>query len=641
MSSITQITLTIDQIELSRLNVRTNQDDANAVASIEASILELGLTHPINLHPLAGSKKFGVFAGGRRYRAIRNLVARGDLPANWPVKVAIYEGRTDVQIIELSLGENILRRDLQEYEIAAALARLAIRGETVATIAAALGQTHNYVAQRMRLGQLAPPIFETLAQGLLDIEQAKAYAATADHRLQLAVYDRLRQLPEHERTAPRIRAALKVGDAQSARLLRFVGADAYRAAGGRFEADLFADDAEERGRIVDEGVLAELAEARFEQVRAATRAAVGHDIRFTPKPPQDSYGGTDQTLRATTKAREGGGVLVPDGDVVAWIKVSEAGEPEVTYWWESRKAKAAGATPKATAAPARSGRDAGTLTGARAISDPYTYAPAAKAAAKDEHGVSADALFAVRAVRREVLRALVVEDAQCGGEVGLAHAIWAQLRTLLTREQVGLRSPNSSDHEAGTTTAAFDLARARIEEQTAHSIWTAAVKDVSAETFITEPDHAAAFVDFLNAGPRRQALAGAVLAGLLLERSAATPGYDHPAHAALAQMTRGTPRTVRLLWSPTAEFLELLPKAQQLAIAEPLVDANSLAKWSKVTGEQLTMLLAQALNGAGSAVPGRNRAAAAEWVHPLLAFPTLDFSDPAQSAAAECIEEAA
>ncbi|HEX8419437.1 MAG TPA: ParB/RepB/Spo0J family partition protein [Sphingomonas sp.] len=641
IKSVTAETMTIDQLDVSPLNVRRHRADIEELGPMEASILGRGLIQPLNVHPMLGSKKSGAFAGGRRYRAIRNLIGRGDLPADWPVRVELYRGYSDVEILELSLGENIQRRDLQDYEICAAVARLSARGESAEAIATALGQPLDRVRRQMRVGQLAPPIFEALVQTAITIEAARAYAATADQQLQLVVYEEVLRLPDYQRTPDRIRAAMKVGDRAAAKLLRLVTADTYRAAGGRFELDLFAGEAEERGRIVDEGLLRQLADARLAHVRDETRVMTERrDLRFVAKPPPGQYGGADETLRVNAKRRDGGGLILPDGDVVAWIDLNEAGEPQVSYWWESRKAKSAGAL-RGTTAVARSDRAGPVPTGTRAIADPYTYAGPAKAAIKEEHGASADALIAIRSIRRELLRALMIEDAQRGGEVGFAFAIWGMLRDLLTRDShVGLRAPSPSDHEAGISTDATVLAREHVEQHVAHNIWLGAVREVSAESYITEPDLAAAFVHFLNAGSAKHRLAGAVLAGLVLERSAAAPGYDMPAHTALAQMTRGSDAMLRKLWSPTAEFIGLFPKAQQLAFVEPLVDAGSLAKWTKAKAADVPALVAQALAGGGHAVPGRSRSAATEWVHPLLAFAPLDFSRSAPSTAAT-LEEAA
>lgn len=616
MHSIMSEILTIDRIEVSPLNVRRHRAAIENLAPMEASILGSGLIQPLNIHPMRGSKdKFGAFAGGRRTRAIRNLVKRGALPVDWPVRVETYRGFSDVEIIELSLGENIPRAELELYEICAGIRALVERKETPESIAKALGQEVALVRKWHRVGQLAEPIFEAFAQGRLSADDARAFAATTDQALQLSAYEQLRELPAWQRTPEKIRGALKVGDRAAGKLLRLVGADAYRAAGGRFELDLFAGETEERGRVVDEGLLRQLADDRLTHVREQARAEVRRpDLRFVTRPPDNGYGGTDFTLQVTPRPRAGSESTLPDGDVVAWIDVSDGGEPLVTYWWESRKAKHG---PAGRAEAKESGPKP---VGAKALTDPYTYAQPAKAAAKEDHGVSADGLYAVRSVRREILRALIVEDAQRGGDVGRSFATWAQLRALLVREHVGLRAPASVENEAGVPPAASELARDRVQEQHAHTVWTAALKELSVRTFITEPDHAAAFIDFLNASENDRRLAGAVVAGLLLERSAAAPGFDYPAHAALALAARGTAAIVRRLWTPTAEFCALFPKGQQLAIAAEFIDQASRAKWEKARAGDVTNLLAQALQGGGHAVNGRSRPAAAVWVHPLLAF---------------------
>ncbi|WP_156679376.1 ParB/RepB/Spo0J family partition protein [Sphingomonas profundi] len=630
--TVTSATMTIDQIEVSPLNVRRHRATINAIAAMEASILGRGLIQPLNLHPMKGTKKFGAFAGGRRARAIRNLVDRGDLPADWPVRVEIYRDYSDIEIIELSLGENIQRADLELYEICAGIRALDARCEPAEAISTALGQPLALVRRWQRVGQLAEPIFVAFAEEKISGDLARAFAATTDHKLQLAVFEQLQGWRDYERTPEKVRSALKVGDRAAARLLRLVGADAYRAAGGRFELDLFADEAEQRGRIVDEGLLSQLANAQLDEARDATRAAVGRSIRFVPKPPVNASGYPDYTLQVTPKKGAEGKLVLPEGEVVAAIDLSEAGEPQVTYWWESRKAKfGSGSSAEA--------RDTAKVKvkGAAAFSDPYHSAAPARALAKEEHGVSADALEVIRSTRRELLRAFMVEDAQRGGDAGRDFALWAQLRALLARgsgQLVGARSPAPTEHTIGIAFGALRAADEQLEQHVAHDVWLGAVREISAESFITEPDLAAAFVDFLNAGASTKRLAGAVLAGLTLERSANAPGFTLAPHDALAQFTRGVHAPlVRKLWSPTAEFLALLPKAQLLAIAEPLVGSETLARWSKVKAAELPGLLAQALNGAGNAVAARNRQAALEWIHPLLAFRQLDFKQPAPSAA--------
>ena len=156
---------------------------------------------------------------------------------------------------------------------------------------------------------------------------------------------------------------------------------------------------------------------------------------------------------------------------------------------------------------------------------------------------------------------------------------------------------------------------------------------LSAEHFITGPDRAAAFAAFVAADDVTKRLAAAVVAGLAIERSANAPGFQMSPHDAIAQFSGADDEYIRLLWSPTAEFLEMLPKPQLLAIVEPIVGTETFDAWSKVKATELPALVADALGGGGHAVATRNRRAASAWVHPLLQFASLASTSKAKAAA--------
>lgn len=116
----TRLTATVDQIVVSPLNVRKCDEDAQAVDALAASIAHVGLLEPLIVHPCAGEPWAGhaiyaALAGGRRLRAIRSLVDAGTLPPDWPIEASLRDP-DDAEIIELSLAENLLRRDLRSWE---------------------------------------------------------------------------------------------------------------------------------------------------------------------------------------------------------------------------------------------------------------------------------------------------------------------------------------------------------------------------------------------------------------------------------------------------------------------------------------------------------------------------------------------
>ena len=266
-------TFRIDQLRLSPHNVRLHRPDAEATDALEASILAEGrLLEPILVHPMRGHKgQFGVFAGGRRYRSIRKLVDRGALPADWPIAAMLHEA-DDVELVARSLDENLMRRELRTYETCRALAREVKLGRTPEEVARRHGQELIWVKRSLRLAALAPALFDALAEEAISLAQAQAYAATADHALQLAAYGAMSARSESLRKPEHIRAWLKVDDAEAAKLLRYVGEAAYQGAGGAFEPDLFADGEDASGRVTDDQLLRVLADRKTEALRVEARA---------------------------------------------------------------------------------------------------------------------------------------------------------------------------------------------------------------------------------------------------------------------------------------------------------------------------------------------------------------------------------
>ena len=679
--------LTIGDLRQSSLNVRTNEADNANTAALEASILAHGLLKPLIVHPFKGSrpKKYGVLAGGRRYRAIRNLVDRGDVPAEWPVDVVIRD-MSDRELIELSLAENLFTKELRPYEIYAGVARAVAKGTPIEQIAEHYGQTPKNIRQLVRLGNLAAPIFAAYVAGEITIHQAKAFAATEDQTLQLEAWAALQQLSSYQQSPDRIRALLRVGEREARRLLRFVGADMYRDEGGHYELDLFADDDDERGRVMDEGLLRRLANTKLETERELARKRIGRDIRFGD-PPTSDYGGRDYQLQVTPGLGELDGfdrarvaeltalqaeledqaralvddagdplpgteaaiaaidaqfdpaaaelaaieasrrIILPDGDIIASLEIADDGTAQLAFWWASRKARAAHEKAQA------SGVSLKPIEPGAAVSPRE-----AQAAVREEYGISADSTEIFKSIRRELLRALLVEDARLSGTLGQDYAIWACLRQAIGNSRNAATGARGIAY--GGEIGGFDLAkkaREHVEMTEAHRVWDGAIAELRQESFVTEADETFAFMDFLTAPEKTRRLAGAVVAGFALDRSANAPGHAVPMHDTLAQLARGTPDRLRTLWQPTGEFLDLIPRALRHEIAAAFVDKATHAAWGKLKSAELTERLARALGPATNGVAQGAKTAARDWVHPLLAFAPLDFRKPRPGTLADLV----
>ncbi|HET9512084.1 MAG TPA: hypothetical protein VFO80_13125 [Sphingomonas sp.] len=477
------------------------------------------------------------------------------------------------------------------------------------------------VKRWIRLGQLPKPIFEALATGRLSTDQAIAYAATGDAALQTTTYERLSAGPPHAHTPAAIRLAMSIGDVEQRRQLAFVGADAYRDAGGWFELDMFAELGDDRGRIADLGILQKLVEARMNSVRAEVRQTYGRpDLRFVVKPPQTSYDTDDYHLQVSPKG-DGGSESLPEGDIVGHIGIDATGEPAVSFWWASRTAKAAGA-PRPEA-PVSTGPLVNLRPGSAidSLSSPSARRDA-DAAIKEDAGLGKDAIELLRSMRRVLLRGALARNADMNGDVGRDYLVWGQARQILgadTSTRIGMRRLQTDD------IGGFELsqkARALIDETGAAGPYAAAIREISAQSFMTGSDLVEAFLDFQASADRLKNLTAAIVAGFALERSLAADGYALPIHDAVARATcAADPAVIRETWTPSAGLVALTPKSQRPELVADLIDETTRDRWRTMKGDDVTEHVLGAAKASG------------EWVHPLLRFGASSTQTEQQEAA--------
>lgn len=141
--------------------------DQEKLLELAASIKEYGVVQPIIVQkPLQGDQ-YIIVAGERRWRAA-GIVGLQEIPC-------IIRELSSSQVEELSLVENIQRQDLQPLEEATALQKLINNcGYTQETIADKLGKSRSYIANSLRLLNLAPQYQQLLAQGKFTAGHARA-----------------------------------------------------------------------------------------------------------------------------------------------------------------------------------------------------------------------------------------------------------------------------------------------------------------------------------------------------------------------------------------------------------------------------------------------------------------------------------
>ena len=157
--------------------------DEEALASLTASIAELGVLQPILVREV-GEDRFELIAGERRWRAAK----RAGLPSI-PVVVRHVD---EVLSLEQALVENLHREDLNPLEEAAAYQQLMEDFElTQEQVAQKVGKSRSSVANTLRLFQLPPTIQRLVAENQLTAGHAKALLGTPDRAVQEALAQRI------------------------------------------------------------------------------------------------------------------------------------------------------------------------------------------------------------------------------------------------------------------------------------------------------------------------------------------------------------------------------------------------------------------------------------------------------------------
>jgi ParB family chromosome partitioning protein len=264
-------------------NVRRTSDP-EADLQLKADIEARGLLQNI---VVAKTRKprgcFTVEAGGRRLAALRALAEHGKLDATHEVACLVLGGG-HAAAQEAGLAENFQRLAMNPSDECLAFQRLIADGANVEGVARRFGLTIRFVEGRLRLADLAPVIFEALGAGEITLDIAKAYAATPDRMRQAWVFEQLGRGYSGAHPDSIRRMMTQATASATDRRARFVGEEAYVAAGGRVERDLFSEDA--ATRWLDVPLLERLA---FEKLGvAASEIAAEQGLAFV-RPTLDSW----------------------------------------------------------------------------------------------------------------------------------------------------------------------------------------------------------------------------------------------------------------------------------------------------------------------------------------------------------------
>ena len=255
----------LDRLAPSPANVRKTPAGKAAFDELKASIAVHGLLENLvarSAEPAEdGNERYAVIAGARRLAALDELAREGILDKDHPVPCRVVaNGAIDR---ELSLAENVVRVSMHPADQVEAFGALALAGATVADIAARFGVSERTVEQRLRLGHAAPELLDAYRENAIDLATLKAFAVTTDTARQIAVWEQVKD-QGYRPTDWQIKRMLTEDRIPAgAALARYVGVDAYEAAGGPVLRDLFADEHENGVWLEDPALLMQLAMDRL------------------------------------------------------------------------------------------------------------------------------------------------------------------------------------------------------------------------------------------------------------------------------------------------------------------------------------------------------------------------------------------
>ncbi len=179
------------------------------------SIRQHGIIQPLIVRQVGG--RCELIAGERRWRAAQE-VGLTDVPV-------IIRSANDLEVLELSLIENLQRSDLNPIEEAQGYARLADEfGLRQEDIALKVGRSRAAVANAMRLLDLHPQVQTWVVQGLLSVGHAKVLLALKAAEEQLLAAETILRRNATVRSTERL-VARQLGIGRSRRKPRHAGTE--------------------------------------------------------------------------------------------------------------------------------------------------------------------------------------------------------------------------------------------------------------------------------------------------------------------------------------------------------------------------------------------------------------------------------
>ncbi|MEN1641014.1 ParB/RepB/Spo0J family partition protein, partial [Pseudomonas aeruginosa] len=248
----------------SKRNVRTSP--RLSIPELAASISRVGLLQNLIVILAADGEQYEVVAGDRRLTALKLLAKKKRVPADVEVPCLLV---ADASARTVSLAENVQRENMHPADQFAAFAALVKEGRPIEDIAADFGVSPLVVQRRLKLANVSPRLLTDYRAGAATLEQLMALTITDDHVAQeAAFYD----APQWQRSPSALRERLTERETTATHpLVRFVGLDAYTAAGGGIRRDLFAEG-DAGTYLTDAALLETLVRGKLDELAEGVRS---------------------------------------------------------------------------------------------------------------------------------------------------------------------------------------------------------------------------------------------------------------------------------------------------------------------------------------------------------------------------------
>ncbi|KQP62138.1 ParB/RepB/Spo0J family partition protein [Methylobacterium sp. Leaf112] len=240
-------------------NVRVSGRE-DGLDELAASIASVGLLQPLVV-VASGDLRY-VADGNRRLAALLRLAAAGTIAEDHEIDVVVRDAAT---AREAGLAANINQAPMHEADQVAAYAEMEQTGLKPKEIATRFGVSLPHVKKLLALGSVAPCILDAWRAGKLNIDDVKAFTLAPSVEVQELAFDKLSKRGSIH--AYQVRDELGAGHS-TATMLKRVGLDAFKAAGGHVVKDLFGDQT----AVSDPALLKRLSDERLVARRDELRA---------------------------------------------------------------------------------------------------------------------------------------------------------------------------------------------------------------------------------------------------------------------------------------------------------------------------------------------------------------------------------